>query len=68
MNISIYDILGHKVYDEKIVINKRFRQTIDLTDKPKGIYFIKFATLANGSRVLGMADNEKQVVRKIILE
>jgi len=67
MNISIYNILGQKVYDEKIVVNKRFQQTIDLSDKPKGIYFITFVTLVGG-HPLGVADNEKQIVRKIILE
>jgi len=56
MNISIYNILGQKVYDKEIVVNKRYQQTIDLSEKPKGIYFVKFT------------DNEKQVVRKIILE
>jgi hypothetical protein len=44
--LEIYNILGEKVYDE--VINSSNVQ-IDLSDKPKGIYFFKIGSVGKVS-------------------
>ena len=40
-SIKVFNSLGQEVYDKEIKNNSTFNDVIDLTGKPKGIYYIK---------------------------
>ncbi|MFH1321136.1 MAG: PKD domain-containing protein [Bacteroidota bacterium] len=60
IDVSIYNLIGEEIFREKYIVESKhtssIQQIIDLTSKPKGMYFIKINT------------GKKVFVRKIILE
>jgi len=54
--ITVYDIRGRKIYDNRFEYSSNFNQSIDLNSVQSGIYLVK------------VSDGEKKATRKIIVE
>ena len=44
IQLSIMNSLGELVYEEKAIVTKEFTKEVDLSNQPKGVYFLEIIT------------------------